>query len=197
MTAKYQVKEAIIYSEVKRALKKGLVGKLTSVEFNRWCIKWWLKNGLDENCNKNNDGYLRDPYTEYIIDSRYKKSQLVLEHIIPIDRAGGTVIFNALPSRRDINSSKSNNDPLEWWLKSGFFNKERFKVFINYIFDAYDKRIKDGIFSLESDDNITEDDNSSYDFVEELDSSEDFEEQSSKNNEQKELKKINLVRIMI
>ena len=40
MTAKYQVKEAIIYSEVKRALKKGLVGKLTSVEFNRWCIEW-------------------------------------------------------------------------------------------------------------------------------------------------------------
>ncbi len=190
MDITYQIKESVIYSEVNRAIKKGLVGKLTSSEFNKWCIEWWLKNGLDENCNICNDGKLRDPYTGYIIDQHHKKSQLVLEHIIPIDRDGGTVIFNVVPSRSDINSSKSNNDPLEWWLKSGFFNKERFKVFVNYIFDAYDKRIKDGIFRLEFD-NIDDDNNSYNDCIEELNNSEDFKEQSSRNNNQIQLKKIN------
>ena len=195
MVNRYQIIDSILNAEIKRAIKKGLIGKLSSSDFNDWCIGWWLENGLDENGKECKDGHLRDPYSGRIISMQNKKSQLILEHIIPIDRNGGTIIFNVLPSRSDVNSSKSNNDPIEWWLNSGFFNEKRFKVLIKYIFDAYDKRIKEGLFSLDNDE-ITNDESIYDDCIELLDDGEEYEEQSIKNDRQKLLNKISYAQFL-
>lgn len=148
MNARYEVPISIIYAENNRAIKKGLVGNLSNYDFNIWSINWWREHCLDEFGVRKNDGLLRDPYTGKVINDGDKKSKLILEHIIPIDRKGGTILFNILPARSDVNSRKLHCDPLEWWLdkKTEIFNKQRFIVFLNYIFDAYDKSIKDGLF---------------------------------------------------
>lgn len=188
MDMTYKTALSIIYAENNRAIKKGLVGNLSNSEFNTWSVNWWLAHCLDEFGVRQNDGFLRDPYTGYVINNENKKSKLILEHIIPIDRGGGTVLFNVLPARSDVNSSKLNNDPLEWWItpETGIFNKQRFIVFLNYIFDAYDKRIKDGIFTIGEifdelqGDNSFFDENNDFDSIDELNITQDKKQNSQK-----------------
>lgn len=140
MKNKYYIKSNIIYAENKRAQKKGLINNLTDDEFNNWCIEWWI--------NKNDDGILRCPYSGKVIDNNInKQSSIVLEHIIPIEKGGGTILFNVLPSRTDVNCSKHDTDPIDWWINN--FNKERFFSFVEYIFDAYDKLIEKGSITNE------------------------------------------------
>lgn len=116
MNEKYSVPSSIIYAENNRVIKKGLVGNLSNSDFNNWCINWWFNHCQDEFGLRQNDGILRDPYTGYAINNDDKDSKLVVEHVIPVDRDGGTILFNIVPARSDVNSRKSNRDPLEYLL---------------------------------------------------------------------------------
>ena len=43
-----------------------------------------------------------------------RRRTIILEHVIPVSRGGGTVFDNVLPSCRSCNTSKSDSDPVEW-----------------------------------------------------------------------------------
>lgn len=43
-----------------------------------------------------------------------KRKRIVLEHVIPVSRGGGTIADNVLPACLSCNTSKSDRDPVEW-----------------------------------------------------------------------------------
>ena len=126
--------ERSLIGEKKRTSKLGLITKIEINDFIEDSIGWWK--------NKSKDGILRDPYSGLIINEDDMKSKLAIEHIIPVTSGGGTILFNLLPARTDINLNKQAKDPIVWWMNSSYWDEERFKDFVEYIFYAYDKVIE-------------------------------------------------------
>ena len=73
------------------------------------------------------------------------RSDIVLEHIIPVASKGGTVLFNCIPASYETNSTseKGAKHLIEWWFdKKCKYNDEkaphRLEKLVNYILEAYD-----------------------------------------------------------
>lgn len=55
------------------------------------------------------------------------------DHFIPLSNGGQYTIDNIIPCDKNINSSKSNNDPFEWYKKQPFFSEKRLKRILKYL----------------------------------------------------------------
>ena len=106
-----------------------------------------IKGGLFSNLEKDQQKELTDKYFRDENDNLYcaysgqvikNKKDLALEHIIPINRGGSSVIFNVCPALKSINISKHDNDLLTWWKDQDFYNIDRLRNLTMYMLEAYD-----------------------------------------------------------
>ena len=61
------------------------------------------------------------------------KVNLTLDHFIPINKGGSDVQGNLLPACLSCNSSKCNNDAIEWYKKQSFFSQKRLKQILKIL----------------------------------------------------------------
>ena len=73
----------------------------------------------------------------YSGEDLYKRSST--DHIIPINKGGQNNIWNFVPMIKNYNSSKYNNEPLEWYKQQDYFSEERLNKIIAWQQYAYDK----------------------------------------------------------
>lgn len=60
------------------------------------------------------------------------KVNLEQDHLIPMTKGGNYVMGNIIPACRRCNSSKRNNDFIEWYKKQPFFNSKMAYKVINF-----------------------------------------------------------------
>ena len=117
-----------VCGQKRRARKRRLPHTLTTKE--------WIETLQEFN---NSCGYCGILEEEHIKETNQALQQ---EHIIPISKYGGYVKENIIPACRSCNSSKVDNDMVEWYCKNQAFDSERlFKIieFIGNNSDPYDK----------------------------------------------------------
>ena len=116
----------------RRTIKKGLITLLDEEQLETLSLQYY---GIKDE-KGNYIGY-ECPYSGEII---YDSSNLVLEHIIPVNSGGGTALFNCIPTSEKVNNSgeKGTKNLLDWWLSSGYFTVERLEKLVNYILDGYE-----------------------------------------------------------
>lgn len=111
------------------------------------------RKGLLSTLNKKNLYYLTDKYfrdSQGILHCAYSGSpiltqdQLEMEHIIPVSRDGGTVLFNVVPclSTYNGNGQKATNNLLDWWEDSRMLKIELLENLIRYMFEAHELSIE-------------------------------------------------------
>ena len=93
-----------IHSQKRRALKKGIGGSYTKEQWKQ-CLEYFDYK----------DAYTGLPMTIESVD-----------HIIPINKNGTNTIENLVPCEKDINSSKCDKSPWEWYSKKPYFSWERY-----------------------------------------------------------------------
>ena len=120
-----------ISGNLSRTAKLGLLSYLSKKDLYYLTDKYFR----DEN------GILHCAYSWNVITSQ---EELELEHIIPVSRNGGTVIFNVVPCRAIYNKAgnKFTSNLLDWWEQSGLFKPELLENLINYMFEAYELSMK-------------------------------------------------------
>ena len=92
---------------------------------------------------------------------------IVLEHIIPVISKGGTVLFNCIPTSKEVNGSdqKGAKHLITWWIKSKYWDKDapsRLEKIVNYMLDGYNsvfeeytvEEIESSYQNIESDENV-------------------------------------------
>ena len=109
----------------RRTLKKGLFSNLNKEQLNDLISKYFR----DEN------GSLYCAYSGEVIKN---KKDLALEHIIPVNRSGSSVIFNVCPTLTLVNTSKRDNELLTWWQEQEFYDIDKLRNLTMYILEAYD-----------------------------------------------------------
>ena len=121
---------------LRRAASSGLLSSLTASMLNELALKYF---GIYENGEL--VGY-QCPYSGKKITNPKK---IVLEHIIPISRGGGTVLFNCIPTSVEVNklSEKGTKHLISWWKNPDckYWNKNapfRLEKIINYLMEAYE-----------------------------------------------------------
>ena len=111
-----------------------------------------IKNGLFSNLNKEQineliSKYFRDEngnlYCAYSGEIIKNKKDLALEHIIPVNRNGSSVIFNVCPALTSINISKHDNELLSWWKEQDFYSVDRLRNLTMYVLEAYNTFFND------------------------------------------------------
>jgi hypothetical protein len=50
---------------------------------------------------------------------------MTVDHIIPRSKGGGSFQWNLAPACNPCNRSKGNKDYFDWWIKSGFYDRDR------------------------------------------------------------------------
>lgn len=120
-----------ISGNLSRTAKLGLLSYLSKKDLYYLTDKYFR----DEN------GILHCAYSWNVITSQ---DELELEHIIPVSRNGGTVLFNVVPCRAIYNKAgnKFTSNLLDWWERSGLFKPELLENLINYMFEAYELSMK-------------------------------------------------------
>ena len=127
------VSNNVIISNLRRTASKGLISLLSIEVLNGLALKYF---GIYK------DGSLigyQCPYSGKIITDN---KEIVLEHIIPVNSNGGTVIFNCIPTSKEVNiiSEKGSNHLISWWLNSKYWDKEapeRLEKILKYILEGY------------------------------------------------------------
>lgn len=122
-----------ISGNLRRATKKGLLAALSKKQLIELTDKYFR----DEN------GVLHCAYSwEPIVN----QDDLELEHVIPISRGGGTVLFNVVPSISSINGmgeeKKANKNLLDWWEERVFYKTELLENLVKYILESYEISMK-------------------------------------------------------
>ena len=117
-------------SNIARTIKEGLISLLSDKEINKLSLKYYgIKGG--------NGDYIAfvDPYSGVIIRD---EKQITLDHILPICLGGGTVLFNCIPVKTEINSSKNGSYLLEWWKQQEYYSEDKLEKLIEYMLEAYE-----------------------------------------------------------
>ena len=135
------VSDFAVVSNLRRAASEGLLSSLTTSKLNELALKYF---GIYENGEL--VGY-QCPYSGKKITNPKK---IVLEHIIPISRGGGTVLFNCIPTSVEVNKSneKGTKHLISWWKHPDckYWNKNapvRLEKIINYLMEAYEITINE------------------------------------------------------
>lgn len=68
----------------------------------------------------------------YCGDKENDNIKLEQDHFIAMSKGGGYTKFNIIPACRTCNSSKHNNDFLEWYEKQLFYNESNVETILNY-----------------------------------------------------------------
>ena len=130
------VSDFAVVSNLRRAASEGLLSSLTTSKLNELALKYF---GIYENGEL--VGY-QCPYSGKKITNPKK---IVLEHIIPISRGGGTVLFNCIPTSVEVNKAneKGTKHLISWWKNPDckYWNKNapvRLEKIINYLMEAYE-----------------------------------------------------------
>ena len=156
MYYEYLLNKLVTYSQVddnlRKTIDKGLISSLNRLQVTKLALKYF---GVDENGNYTSDidrivNY-KCPYS-----GKIGYDNLNLDHIIPKNSKGGTVLFNCIPVNDRVNISKHSNNLLTWWSSKTYFDYERLDRLVQYILEAYeiyDKEI------IEEDDYIYEEEN--------------------------------------
>ena len=124
-----------INGNLKRTARKGLISLLDKKRLHN--LAWKYFGAKDE--FGNTIGYMC-PYSGKII---HNPKDIVLEHIIPVDSNGGTVLFNCIPTSSEVNklSEKGAKHLISWWKNSAYWDTTaptRLESIVNYMLDAYD-----------------------------------------------------------
>lgn len=122
-----------ISGNLRRATKKGLLASLSKKQLIELTDKYF----------RDKNGVLHCAYSwEPIVN----QNDLELEHVIPISRGGGTVLFNVVPSISSINGmgeeKKANKNLLDWWEERAFYKTELLENLVKYILEAYEISMK-------------------------------------------------------
>ncbi len=135
------VSDYAIATELRRAASAELLSNLTSSKLHELALKYF---GIYENGEL--VGY-QCPYSGKKITNPKK---IVLEHIIPISRGGGTVLFNCIPTSVEVNKSneKGTKHLISWWKHPDckYWNKNapaRLEKIINYLLEGYEITINE------------------------------------------------------
>ena len=129
-----------IEPNLRRTADKGLISllnqrQLEDLAFKYFGIKDEYGNIIGYQCP-----YSGKIYTDY--------EDIVLEHIVPVVSKGGTVLFNCIPTSKEVNGAaqKGAKHLITWWIKSKYWNQEaplRLEKIVNYMLDAYDQVFKE------------------------------------------------------
>ena len=77
-----------------------------------------------------------------------KYEDIVLEHIVPVASKGGTVLFNCIPTSKEVNGTdqKGAKHLIDWWTNSNYWNQDaplRLEKIVNYMLDGYEQVFKE------------------------------------------------------
>ena len=125
---------------LRRTAEKGYISLLYKHQLEELALKYF---GIKDS-NSKYIGYMC-PYSGKIYS---KKSNLVLEHIIPVDLKGGTVLFNCIPTSKEVNgkNEKWKHHLIKWWTNSKYWDidaPKRLEKLVNYMLEAYDLVFKE------------------------------------------------------
>ena len=175
------VSDFAVVSNLRRAASEGLLSSLTTSKLNELALKYF---GIYENGEL--VGY-QCPYSGKKITNPKK---IVLEHIIPISRGGGTSLFNCIPTSIEVNklSEKGTKHLIDWWKNPDckYWDENapiRLEKIINYLIEAYEitingQNIDNGFINSYDEDNFDNDfDNQDAD----LSTTQEDEQQKNKN----------------
>ena len=128
--------------------------------------KEYKKNNPDKIFNQNNnrrsleenqgDGITNEQWLEMMqffdwkcaysgieFSSHNEEKDRSIDHIIPLTKGGENEIWNCVPMKLNLNSSKNNNNMLNWYKQQEFYSEERLnKIYewIKYAKDKWDKK---------------------------------------------------------
>ena len=157
-----------IEGNLRRTASNGLISLLNREQLEQLAYKYF---GIKDEYG-NIIGY-QCPYSGKIYTD-YK--DIVLEHIIPVNSKGGTVLFNCIPTSKEVNGAnqKGAKHLISWWNNSKFWGKEapiRLEKIVNYMLDAYNlvfeqhtiEEIESSYLEIDTDNSILdEEDNITY-----------------------------------
>jgi len=129
-----------IEGNLRRTAENGLISllnhqQLEDLAFNYFGIKDEYGNIIGYQCP-----YSGKIYTDY--------KDIVLEHIVPVASKGGTVLFNCIPTSKEVNGTdqKGAKHLIHWWTSSSYWNQDaplRLEKIINYMLDGYEQVFKE------------------------------------------------------
>ena len=149
MSDKVFYSEGQIRGNIHRTLKANLLTYLPEEILDK----------LTDTYFRDKEGNLLCAYTGEPLDNVEKK--LELEHIISVSNGGGTILFNVVPSLKEINRAgeKWDNNLLDWWKNSKYFDISRLENIVNYMLEGYEYCAKqDGVFTFEVNESEEQDD---------------------------------------
>jgi len=129
------IKSSQIESNLRRTASKGYISLLNQEQLEHLALKYFGIKDEDGNIIGYQCPYSGEVYTDY--------RNIVLEHIIPIDSKGGTVLFNCIPTSSEVNkvSEKGAKHLITWWINSKYWDAnapQRLEKLVNYMLEAYD-----------------------------------------------------------
>ena len=107
-----------IEANLRRTASNGLISLLNQKQLEDLAFKYFSVK--DEYGNI--IGY-QCPYSGKVY-SNYE--DIVLEHIVPVASKGGTVLFNCIPTSKEVNGSdqKGAKHLITWWINSKVWNED-------------------------------------------------------------------------
>jgi len=126
----------IIEGNLRRTADNGLISLLNQKQLEDLAFKYF---GIKDEYG-NIIGY-QCPYSGKIY-TNYE--DIILEHIVPVASKGGTVLFNCIPTSKEVNGSnqKGAKHLITWWIKSKYWNEDapsRLEKIVNYMLDGYER----------------------------------------------------------
>ena len=151
-----------IKGNLRRTAEKGLISLLNQYQLEQLALKYF---GVYE--NEQLIGY-QCPYSGELITNF---NDIVLEHIVPVASKGGTVLFNCIPTSKEVNAAnqKGAKHLIDWWTNpdNGYWDKEaplRLEKIVNYMLEAYElvfkeytiEEVENSYLEIEPDETILE-----------------------------------------
>lgn len=123
------------YYNLKRTMDLGLISLLNKKQLEDLALKYF---GIKDS-NAQFIAY-ECPYSGKLINNC---EEIVLEHIIPVDAKGGTILFNCIPTSKEVNGTneKYTKHLISWWTNSKYWDNnapKRLEKLVNYILEAYE-----------------------------------------------------------
>ena len=129
-----------IEPNLRRTASKGLISLLNHQQLEDLAFKYFGIKDEYGNITGYQCPYSGKVYTDY--------QDIVLEHIVPVASKGGTVLFNCIPTSKEVNGAdqKGAKHLIDWWTSSSYWDKDaplRLEKIVNYMLDAYDQVFKE------------------------------------------------------
>ena len=149
-----------IEPNLRRTAQKGLISLLNQQQLEDLALKYF---GI-----KDEYGNVISYQCPYSGEIYYSYEDIVLEHIIPVNSNGGTVLFNCIPTSKKVNGTdeKGAKHLISWWINSKKYWDEdapkRLEKIVNYMLDGYDQvfeqytveEVESSYLEIESDESI-------------------------------------------